>query len=97
MINSSFSGALIAMAIQNSPGQKLTLQEIYDWIQDAFPFYAKMERKTGWQNSIRHNLSLNKAFYRKKEKDGKGGVWRIDPNVSLDYKKRGCTFRILIG
>ena len=75
------------MAIQNSPEQKLTLQEIYDWIQAAFPYYTKIE-KTGWQNSIRHNLSLCKAFYWKKENYGKGGVWRINSNYSVGLFKK---------
>ena len=36
----SYSG-LIAMAIQNLPGQKATLNDIYDWIKDAFPYYNR--------------------------------------------------------
>ena len=76
----SYSG-MIAMAIRNLPDQKATLQEIYDWIMSAFPYYASVENQKGWQNSIRHNLSLNKAFYRTKQQAARlgGGVWKIDP------------------
>ena len=78
--------SLIGMSILRAPNRRLTLSQIYKWISDTFSYYRISE--TGWQNSIRHNLSLNKAFIkqeRPKDDPGKGNYWAIEPGMETQF------------
>ncbi|OZJ06448.1 hypothetical protein BZG36_00596 [Bifiguratus adelaidae] len=89
--------SLIAQAIQSTPDQKMTLKQIYQWITDKYPALYK-EEDTGWQNTIRHNLSLNQCFKKVPKKDsgpqnkGKGGYWTID-SAYMDHFSNGAFAR----
>ncbi|KAJ2904274.1 hypothetical protein MKZ38_008485 [Zalerion maritima] len=83
---------LIGMAILRSPYRRLTLSQIYKWISDSYSFYNAQD--AGWQNSIRHNLSLNKAFIkqeRPKDDKGKGNYWAILPGMEAQFVKEKPT------
>lgn len=85
--------ALIAMAISQSPNKMLTLGEICDYIIQQFPYYRK--RWPAWQNSIRHNLSLNDCFIkvpREYGSSGKGNFWKLHP-ASAEMFKNGSFLR----
>ncbi|ORX62797.1 the Dna-binding domain of interleukin enhancer binding factor, partial [Hesseltinella vesiculosa] len=74
---------LIAQAINASNEKRLTLNEIYTYLLQVYPYFRKVT-STGWQNSVRHNLSLNKAFIkmpRRRNDSGKGAFWSIDPEL----------------
>ena len=71
--------AMIAMSIQESKDGKLKLCHIYDFIKTKFAYYKNLKSK-GWQNSIRHNLSLNECFVKLPSEGGqerKGNYWTL--------------------
>ncbi|KAH9838641.1 uncharacterized protein C8Q71DRAFT_705504, partial [Rhodofomes roseus] len=72
---------LIRAAILGSPRRALTLQGIYSALEDRFEWFRTHRNDKAWQNSIRHNLSLNKLFRRVAKpitEPGKGSYWTVD-------------------
>lgn len=85
---------LIGQAIMSSPEEQLTLANIYDYIKKHYAFYR--HSGTGWQNSIRHNLSLSKHFEkvaRRTDEPGKGMKWRLVPEERDNFLKKGIHTR----
>ena len=53
---------LIYRALMSKPDRRMTLQEIYQWFRDnTTKADGDKDKKGGWQNSIRHNLSMNRV------------------------------------
>ncbi|KLP06325.1 forkhead protein [Fusarium fujikuroi] len=74
---------MITQAILNAPDGKLNLNGIYTYIMNTYAYY-RHQQAAGWQNSIRHNLSLNKSFdkvARLTDEPGKGMKWQIVPEA----------------
>ena len=67
---------MIAEALNQAENRTMPLSDIYIYISQRYPFY-KMD-VNGWQNSVRHNLTLNPSFYkvpRPKNSTGRGNFW----------------------
>ncbi|KAI0480498.1 hypothetical protein GGR56DRAFT_626331 [Xylariaceae sp. FL0804] len=86
-IKPAFSYAqMITQAIMSTPEEKLNLAGIYQYIQSHYAYYRN-QPAAGWQNSIRHNLSLNKSFSkapRSTDEPGKGMKWELVPDMRED-------------
>ncbi|KAF4312857.1 Transcription factor fork head [Botryosphaeria dothidea] len=77
---------LIYRALMETPGHAMVLREIYDWFKLNT---NKTDKETkGWQNSIRHNLSMNGAFDKIEQPPGedtkKGHIWRLTEEAIRD-------------
>ncbi|KAI1384652.1 uncharacterized protein F4822DRAFT_433195 [Hypoxylon trugodes] len=74
---------MITQAIMSTNEEKLNLAGIYQYITTHYAYY-RHQPPSGWQNSIRHNLSLNKSFMkapRSTDEPGKGMKWEIVPEA----------------
>jgi forkhead protein FKH len=81
--------AMIGQAIMSTPEHNATLAKIYEYIKENYAFFR--HNGGGWQNSIRHNLSLSKCFEkipRRTDEPGKGMKWQIVPEYREEFLKK---------
>lgn len=78
---------LIAEVLAERADGKMSLPQIYRAIQRKHPYFSVKVSTTGWQSSVRHNLSQHEAF-KKVEKDGKGWMWALVPGVPIGKEKK---------
>lgn len=84
--NSSYL-ILIHEAISNSEKKMLSLPDIYRTIQRKYPYFKLRVTTTGWQSSVRHNLSQSSAFERV-QREGKGWLWKITEGFNIEKEKK---------
>ncbi|GAB1602339.1 uncharacterized serine-rich protein C215.13-like [Argonauta hians] len=70
---------LIENALNSRPDKRMTLKEIYQWIELNHPYYSHTT-KLGWKNSIRHDLSTSKCFVREPTRYY-GSHWKLVSTV----------------
>lgn len=71
---------LIQLAINSTLSKRMTLKQIYQWIENTFPYFKTA--KPGWKNSIRHNLSLHKIFVREVSTNSKSSYWTLRDDLT---------------
>eukprot|EP01080_Neovahlkampfia_damariscottae_P005923 gene5923-9753_t len=80
--------SMIVQALSAQENKRLTLQDIYQYIMDTYPYFKTTT--DGWKSSVRHNLSLNKLFSRVPQEDiqdGKRAVYQLNPNIDIQENK----------
>ena len=85
---------MIANAILAAPEKKLCLQEVYESIEKAYPYFRTAH--PGWRNSVRHNLSLHECFCKGERcENGKGHYWCIHPANLQDFLRGDFRRRLI--
>ena len=74
---------LIVQALMTKRDSGLPLVDIYSFVSQKYPYY-KMENNA-WQNSIRHNLTLNEGFEKVLNSNNgrRGNCWRLKPGYNF--------------
>ncbi|KAL9613135.1 MAG: hypothetical protein Q9167_002300 [Letrouitia subvulpina] len=96
-INSEPYAQLIFRALKSAPGYRMVLKDIYDWFERNTD-KAKNGPGKGWQNSIRHNLSMNGAFRKvdqapANDDSKKGNIWVLEASALGEGVKSTTRYR----
>ncbi|KAF2812889.1 uncharacterized protein BDZ99DRAFT_381656 [Mytilinidion resinicola] len=92
---------LIYRALMEQEGHTMVLRDIYNWFKRNTDKATDKETK-GWQNSIRHNLSMNGAFEKvdqpvgdaiTREEAKKGFMWRLTDSAIREGVKSTTRYR----
>ncbi|KAF2754992.1 hypothetical protein EJ05DRAFT_118443 [Pseudovirgaria hyperparasitica] len=86
---------LIYRALIDAPDHQMVLRDIYEWFQLHTDKAQDADAK-GWQNSIRHNLSMNGAFQKVDnpetgDSSKKGFLWRLTQEAINDGGVKSTT------
>ncbi len=84
--------SIIHRALIYLPRGRGTLGEVCNWVAGEWEWF-RLNIDAGWQNSIRHNLSLNKAFLKvaripEDDPESRGSVWVIDPEEGPAFEEK---------
>ncbi|EMC99522.1 hypothetical protein BAUCODRAFT_339570 [Baudoinia panamericana UAMH 10762] len=71
---------LLYWCLMEAPDYTMTLKDLYAWVKEHSQKARDPDNK-GWQNSVRHNLSMNAAFEKAPpnplHSSKKGSLWRL--------------------
>ncbi|KFU83745.1 Forkhead box protein N5, partial [Chaetura pelagica] len=81
---------LITLALCNSTSGSLTVQQIYQFTRQHFPFFQTAPE--GWKNTIRHNLCLRSCFKKTTgfvcgERNRKSRLWKLTAEGRRRFQK----------
>ncbi|XP_009953388.1 PREDICTED: forkhead box protein N5-like, partial [Leptosomus discolor] len=81
---------LITLALCNSASGSLTVQQIYQFIRQHFPFFRMAPQ--GWKNTVRHNLCFSSCFEKttgfvRGEGKRKSCLWRLTPEGHRKFQE----------
>ncbi|XP_062995097.1 forkhead box protein R1 [Elgaria multicarinata webbii] len=85
---------LISLALSSSADSSLTVQEIYQFTRQHFPFFRTAPE--GWKNTVRHNLCFSSSFEKTTdfvclEGNRKSRLWRLTTEGRRKFQEEAQT------